>query len=364
MNLELIHDLALVLPPGAARHYRLLKDANADSAAVGYGFSTRLLEENERRRTAWTRLSQIRGQRGVDADHPEMVAMTRALADADGEIERINLRAAQHNLIAGPRAELLRNVESWIRATAVNHSIVDIEVVEPPKLLKGEATATAIERVRRRLRELDADAHRINSAPYPSAVAKQVAMNYIGQLAEAASQGLAVSSCVEFAGPLVIDGKPVEPPIVFPMKGVEFEVTTSGGNKGVATGLQPDLIGLIAFLFKDQMLARINELIDAESDDKAALTHEQRREQLATIAADREHAEQAEAYLLWASFREGVIVEPRAAMSPAAFLMVGTVKADRRPGRDHADGIAAARAALEGAAQRAGPGDIHIPGMT
>lgn len=361
MNLELIHDLALVLPPGAARHYRLLKDANADSAAVGYGFSTRLLEENERRRVAWTRLSQIKGQRGVDADHPEVVNQTLIVTDADAEIERINLRAAQHNQIAGPRAELLRNCEAWIRNTAVSHSIVDIEVVEPPKLLKGETTATAIERVRRRLRELDADANRVTSAPYPSATAKAVAADYINQLAEAAAP--IVSSTVEHGGPLVIDGKVIEPPVLFASKLAEFKVSTAAGP-GVATGEQVDTVGLLCWLFKDQMLARIGEAIDAEADDAAALTHEQRAEKLAVIKRDREHAELFEAHYLWASFREGVIVEPRASMSPAAFLMVGTVKADRRPGRDHADGIAAARAALEGAAQRAGPGDIHIPGMT
>ncbi len=356
MDLSTIHDLAIVLPTEAARRYRILKDANADAAAITYGYSTRLIDEHERRLAASTRLAQIKGMRGVDADHPDYAAQTRILADADAEIERINARAQAHNLIAGPRATLLRNVESWIRATAPGHDLVDIELVEPPKLLKGETAATAVERVRRRLRELDADRNRIESAPFPSATAKEVAANYINELADAATP--IVSSTVEHGGPLVIDGKPVEPPIVFASKLARFDVHTAAGP-GVATGAAPDVIGLMAWLFKDQMLARIGEAIDVEADDKIALTHEQRREQLATIAADREHAEQDEAHLLWASYAAGAIVEPRGDMTPSAFLMVQAIRAGKRPTYDHADAIANARRAREAA--ESGPTSAGTP---
>lgn len=348
MDLATIHDLALVLPADAGRRYRILKDANAEAAALGYGFATRLLDETERRRAASTRLAQIKGR--VDTDHPDHVAQTGIVAAADAEIERINLRVAHHNLIAGPRAELLRNVETWIRNTAVNHDIVDIELVEPPKMLKNETGAAAIERIRRRLRELDADAHRVNSAPFPSSVAKAVAAAHIDRLAKAATP--IVSSLVEFGGPLVIDGAMAEPPVVWATRLAKFEVdvmTDGKPGRGIAIGQQVDTVGLLCWLFRDQMLARIGEAIDGEADDAVALTREQRREQLATIAADREHAEQDEAHLLWAEYDAGVIVEPRGTMSPAAFLMVQAIRADRRSGIDHADAIANARRATEAA---------------
>ena len=45
--------------------------------------------------------------------------------------------------------------------------------IEPAMLNNGESITDAIERLRRRGRELRADLHRIASAPYPSSYAKQ-----------------------------------------------------------------------------------------------------------------------------------------------------------------------------------------------
>jgi hypothetical protein len=67
--------------------------------------------------------------------------------------------------------------------------------VEPPKLNKGETVVDAIERHRRRVRELRADLHRIESAPYPSSYAKQRMRAQIGQLAQRGAPS--VSSLVE-----------------------------------------------------------------------------------------------------------------------------------------------------------------------
>lgn len=367
MNLETVHDLADLLPPQGKHHYLQLRDAAADASAVTHGFALRLVEENQRRQSVSLRLTQIRAQR-VDAEHPEMITQTRALADADAEIARINERVTAHNLIAAPRATLLRKVEDWLRSTAANHDFADIEP-EPVKLQKGEQIPAGIDRHRRRLRELDADAHRINSAPYPSAHAKIVAANYINTLADAATP--IVSSLVEHGGPLMIDGKQVEDAIVWPSKLAKFNVDTIAtvslagvpapvAGKGIATGEQVDVLGLMAFLFRDQMLARIGELVDAESDDKAALSPTQRAEQLATIAADRQAVELDEARLLWAGFGT---TEPRPDMTPAAFLMVMPITKAERPVRDHADAVATARRARS-ASQPAGPGDISIPGLT
>ena len=52
-----------------------------------------------------------------------------------------------------------------------NTMLEDIEG-EPPKLNKGESVLDAVERLRRRVRELRADHHRVASAPYPSTYCK------------------------------------------------------------------------------------------------------------------------------------------------------------------------------------------------
>ncbi|WP_156438133.1 hypothetical protein [Bradyrhizobium valentinum] len=331
---------AAVLPPGGAHHFRLLRDGVADADAIGHGYASRLVDLTEQVQRARQRLAQVKGQFGVSETHPEYVAQVAIIANAEEELARLNVRIAAHQAIAGPRRELLGRIEGWLRSTAAGHDIVDIELVDPPKLLKAETPATAVDRLRRRLRELDADAHRINSAPFPSSFAKSVAENYINQLADAATPH--VSSLVEHGGPLVIDGKMVEPPIVFPTKMTRSAVDTAAGRV-VSTVETPDTIGLMAWLFRDQMLARIGEAIDAEAEDKIALSHEERAQRLAVIKSDREHVEQEEAHWLWQAFAAGVVVEPRADMAPDAFLGVQAIRASRPAPVDHAAGVVAAR---------------------
>ncbi len=348
MNLAAITDLALVLPPEAKRRFNVLRDAVSDDAAIGSGFSAQTLDKMDDKTRAQKRRGEIKANPdyiGITDDHEAIREQDRLIAEAAATLARLNARAEKHQAVAAPRAALLRDVEAWIRRVAPDHDLVDFELVEPPKLGKSETPATAIDRVRRRLRELDADAHRINSAPFPSSYAKQVAAAHINQLAEAAAPY--VGHLVELGGPLIVAGKQEEEMIVWPTKQTSAEVSTAAGG-GVAIGQTVDVVGLLAFLFRDQMLAAVSKLVDEESDDKAALTHEQRREQLAVIKTDREAVEQEESFWLWQAYDAGVIVEPRADMTPAAFLMVGAVRAGNRPtGFDHADIIANARRATE-----------------
>jgi hypothetical protein len=59
--------------------------------------------------------------------------------------------------------------ESWLRdgGRPGGTELQDHET-EMPKLLKGETILDVVERLRRRVRELKTDLHRIASAPYPS----------------------------------------------------------------------------------------------------------------------------------------------------------------------------------------------------
>jgi len=50
----------------------------------------------------------------------------------------------------------------------------------------------------------------------------------------------------------------------------------------IAAWQQPDTLALICFLDRDQMIERL-DAIDAEADDKSALTHEAREKQAATV---------------------------------------------------------------------------------
>jgi hypothetical protein len=69
----------------------------------------------------------------------------------------------------GAASQTLSGVETWLRdGRPHGTTLLDYDGPEP-KLAKGESLTDAIERLRRRGRELKADLHRIRSAPYPSA---------------------------------------------------------------------------------------------------------------------------------------------------------------------------------------------------
>lgn len=353
-------DLSTLLPPEAKRRFNILSDAVADDAAISSGFSSQILDKMDDKARAQKRKGEIRlVHPNITDSHDAMVEQDRIIAEAVAALDRLNARAEKHGAMAGPRASLLRDAKDWIRKAAAGHDLVDIAMVDV-KLAKGEASpATAVDRLRRRLRELSADQRRIEASPFPSSYCKAVAAAYLDKIAAAPI----VTNLIEHGAGLVVDGQPIEPPITFPTKMMQARVDTSTGP-GIATGEVPDVVGLVAFVCRDLLLAKVGELIDLEAEDKIALTHEQRREQLAVIASDRERAEFEEGYWLWQAFAAGDVVEARSDMGVAAFLGVGVVKTTRQPGFDHAEGIARGRRAHSAAGQPAGPGDISIPGLT
>ena len=77
----------------------------------------------------------------------------------------------------------LANVEQWLKHGKPSGVLLQDHEADPPKLNKGETAIDAIERLRRRGRELKADLHRIESAPYPSTYCKAQMRTQIEQLA-------------------------------------------------------------------------------------------------------------------------------------------------------------------------------------
>ena len=82
-----------------------------------------------------------------------------------------------------------------------------------------------------------------------------------------------------------------------------------------------DTAGLVCWLFKDQMLAKINKGIDEVADDKAALDERQRAEAEAQINTDTLLTERSECALIWFAEREsGEVIDFRADTSVLAVL--------------------------------------------
>jgi hypothetical protein len=81
-----------------------------------------------------------------------------------------------------------------------------------------------------------------------------------------------------------------------------------------------DAFGTMCWLFRDQMLAKINAAIDEAADDKAALSQAQREEMEALISADMLAIERAECSLIWAAETRGEIIDFRPTTSAQACL--------------------------------------------
>lgn len=149
-----------------------------------------------------------------------------------------------------------------------------------PKLVKGETALDAIERLRRRGRELKPDLHRIRSAPFPSSWAKQRLREMVDQLA--------ARGAPDPTNLLEHDGE-----IIWPSMRLQSEVI--GAQRSLAFHEAVDVVGMLAWLHKDALIKKLDALVASEADDEAALTHEARREREAELLGDLLEQERIEA---------------------------------------------------------------------
>jgi hypothetical protein len=100
------------------------------------------------------------------------------------DFERIKQRSETKTAAWHAASGALANAEVWLKGGRPHGTtLLDYDGPEP-KLAKGEAgLLDAVENRRRRVRELEADLHRIRSSPYPSSHCKAQMREIIEQLA-------------------------------------------------------------------------------------------------------------------------------------------------------------------------------------
>jgi hypothetical protein len=86
-------------------------------------------------------------------------------------------------------------------------------------------------------------------------------------------------------------------------------------------------VPLLVWLHKDALIRRLDVEIDAEADDKAALTLEARQKAEAEVMGDLLAVERDEAVLVWQAQSQNLPVEHRADCSPLAILQCRLVTA-------------------------------------
>jgi hypothetical protein len=139
----------------------------------------------------------------------------------------------------------LQATEDWLRTGKPGNTVLEAVETELPKPARGEnGLIDQIENRRRRVRELKADLHRIESACLPSNVAKQKVRSEIDALV--ARGAVDVSPVIEH-----LDGR-----IAWPMQTLRSTVYNSPGS--VAFCEAPDLLGLFAFVHRDALIKRLD----------------------------------------------------------------------------------------------------------
>lgn len=312
------------LPPAAADRLRALRQRAADGHALIPPFedvraSSIAKIEAANALARLTDHAQNHGF-GMRPDDPRVIAEQRVLDKATREFELIKQRsedrAAAWQATSGP----LANAEAWLRDGRPHGTVLEDFTGPKPTLSKGEDLLSAIERLRRRSRELKADLHRIASAPYPSSHAKARTRAMIEQLAQRGTPD--VSSLIE-----------LDRDIIWPMIHQQAEVV-GGDQRALAFHETVDVVGLFAWLHRDQLIAALDREVSTEADDKSAMSHEARAKAEAETLSDLIDIERQESFFVFAAQGQGLPCEHRADCSPLALLglrLVTVPRADAAP---------------------------------
>ncbi|WFU34071.1 hypothetical protein QA635_06425 [Bradyrhizobium brasilense] len=251
------------------------------------------------------------GGYGCDDNSQQVVVERRKLDRARGDLDRLlaarEPRDAENTLLG----RLLQNTEAAVRARPNGTVAQMIEIEVPP--IKGNIL-DRIEDRRRRGRELQADLARCRAAPWPSSIAKARMREQIEALAESGR-------------PDAIGAVEHNEPIAFQAQSRQVEIHNVPGGGAIGFSEQPNSIGLIAWLFKDALIAALDREIDEAADDGEALTIEQRREREAEILADLLAVEREEVMLVDRAEKQGQHVAHRAGTDPLALLSIEWVPA-------------------------------------
>jgi hypothetical protein len=270
-------------------------------------------------------LARHRSENGFEQDPaaPVVVAERRKLERAEQELARLTTLKETRTVRWNAAAQFDQAVSDWILRGGIPHGCV-IESVEGAPVSElmvkndGGSIETAVQRCRLRLRELAADRHRVNSAQWPISVAEAAARELIERRADAGAPDL--DAAIEHGLPISFAT-------------TRLTALVHNATPGAVTYIEAeDAVGLICWLFRKELLAKISAGFREIGDDKHALDQQQREEMLATISADSLAAERTECALIWhAEQRDGEIIDFRSDTTPAAVLGLALRTVPRAP---------------------------------
>ena len=93
------------------------------------------------------------------------------------------------------------------------------------------------------------------------------------------------------------------------------------------------MLALVAYLFKEQIVAKLDEEIVNEADDDDALSHEERERRAAEVQSDLLSVERAECQAVFLAWSQNLPCEFRPDTDPVALLNLALVVSQAVPSR-------------------------------
>ncbi|MFZ0849995.1 MAG: hypothetical protein WAO08_12415 [Hyphomicrobiaceae bacterium] len=310
-------ELGALLPPGARQRFEILTLRREDMhRLVPEGDTVRLLNvEKFGAEHALQKMlaSASDGGHSLPEDDLRVIAARRNVDRLTHEAKAIAERYAQRGQAFQAVARVHADTLAWlVNGRPVGTTLEDYDGAEP-KLNGKESLLDAVQRLQRRGRELKSDLARISAAPFPSDHCKQRMREEIEVLAQRGAPSMALM--------IEHDGE-----TGWPQTNLRGTVYNSA-NPSFAATETVDTLALFAWLHRDQLIAALDREIDAEADDASALTHEAREQQAAEVQADLLDIERQEASLMFRAWADGLSIQPRPDLAPAAWLGVQLVTA-------------------------------------
>lgn len=196
---------------------------------------------------------------------------------AQAEFERVETIRGARAHTSGQLRALLDRIDAYL--ATIRDGAPPLEPYAgdtKPGKKAGEEIVQAVDRVRKEIAGIQAELAAVKAAPHPAADVKRRVREEIDQLVQRGRPS--VYEALEYGEPV----KFAECMQTFPLEGAA-QGPTPARIHGLAGGMLPDALALVAWLHRDTLLAALEREIDEVADDKAALSDSDRTTKLAAL---------------------------------------------------------------------------------
>lgn len=301
------HDPLDVLPPEARRKLEAMQDAAAMRHAALRLASDRQQEAHQAWWDADMQLSRLLAMPSATDRHgterPDVVqqrAKVEHLAAARDRAARAHeVAAAEWRALKGPE----QSCSDYVKRRLIGVHVEMAPAVEA-RLPKGETIQDAVERLRGEIHAMNAEARRIESAPFP---ASEVLARLLGTVDALADHGRP-------------DVRPVFRDLKESARWPEAPVYSYRGQRAQDGGMAQDAAALICWILKEPVKAALKREVEAIAKDADAVPAADRPRLLAELLVKRMHAERVEEAFIEMAAASGVVIPRREDADPRCIL--------------------------------------------